>query len=382
MDLRLLGPVEARLDGRPIALGAPKQRAVLAMLALEAGRTVSVDRLVEGLWGEQPPSSAPKMVQLYVSHLRRLLEGNGAQIVTRARGYELQLGGGAVDAVQFERLIEQSRAREALALWHGDALADVADEPFAAAEIRRLGALRVRAAETAINADLAAGRDDEVIGELEPLIDEYPLRERLHAQRMLALYRAGRQSEALNAYREARAVLVEQIGVEPGAELKRLHEAILAQDPALARIGTTEGTRLAPPPTATVGRDGDLEAIAAALSESRLVTLTGPGGVGKTRLALEAARRHRHEVYIARLATVAESADVLAALAAAVQAPPRLGESIASGLVRRLGGDHALLVADNFEHVLPGRASADRATRRLSRAACSGDEPRAAAATR
>ena len=132
MDLLLLGPVEARFDGRLIALGAPKQRAVLAMLALQLGRTVSTDRLVEGLWGERPPLSAPKMVQLYVSHLRRLLDGNGAEIVTRGRGYELRLADGDVDAVQFERLLDESRAREALALWRGEALADVADEPFAA----------------------------------------------------------------------------------------------------------------------------------------------------------------------------------------------------------------------------------------------------------
>ena len=171
MDLRLLGPIEAHVDGRPIALGAPKQRSVLAMLALQAGRTVSADRLAEGLWGEQPPASAPKMVQLYVSQLRRLFEGDGAHIVTRGRGYELQLVHGAVDAIEFERLLEQDRARDALALWRGEPLADVADEPFAAAEIRRLDELRVRAAEAAIDADLAAGRHDEVIGELEALIE-------------------------------------------------------------------------------------------------------------------------------------------------------------------------------------------------------------------
>jgi DNA-binding SARP family transcriptional activator len=233
IDLRLLGPIEARRDARPVALGAPKQRAVLAMLALQVGRTVSVDRLAEGLWGEQPPASAPKMVQLYVSQLRRLFDGDGTEIVTHGRGYELRLTDGAVDAIEFERLLEQDRAREALALWHGEPLADVADEPFAAAEIRRLRELRVRAAELAIDADLQAGRHDEVIGELEALIDEHPLRERLHAQRMLALYRAGRQAEALNAYREARSVLVDQIGVEPGADLRQLQEAILAQDPAL-----------------------------------------------------------------------------------------------------------------------------------------------------
>ena len=194
------------------------------MLALEVGRTVSADRLAEGLWGDEPPASAPKMVQLYVSHLRRVLDGDGARIVTRGRGYELQLPGDEVDAVRFERLLEESRAREALALWRGEALADVADEPFAAAEIRRLDELRLRAAERAIDADLAAGRHAEVIGELDALVAANPLRERLHAQRMLALYRAGRQSEALAAYRDARAGLVEQIGVEPGAELQRLHD--------------------------------------------------------------------------------------------------------------------------------------------------------------
>ena len=247
MDLRLLGPVEARVDGRPVALGAPKQRAVLAMLALHVDRTVSADRLVEGLWGEEPPPSAAKMVQLYVSQLRRLLDGNGAQIVTRGRGYELQLADGEVDATLFERLLEQDRARDALALWRGEALADVADEPFAAAEIRRLEELRVRAVELAIDADLAGGRHGDVIGELDALVQEHPLRERLHAQRMLALYRCGRQAEALDAYRQARATLVEQIGVEPGGELRRLQQAILTQDPTLDPASPPPA-RVTPPP--------------------------------------------------------------------------------------------------------------------------------------
>jgi peptide/nickel transport system substrate-binding protein len=232
MDVRLLGPLEVRLGDGPIQLGPRKQRAVLAMLALEVGRTVSADRLAAGLWGEEPPPSAPKMVQLYVSHLRRVLDGD-ASIATRGRGYELQLPEAAVDALRFEQLLEESRGREALALWRGDALADVADEPFAAAEIRRLDELRLQAAEMAIDADLEAGRHVDVIGELEGLVAAAPLREHLHAQRMLALYRAGRQSEALAAYREARAGLVEQIGVEPGAELQRLHEQILAHDASL-----------------------------------------------------------------------------------------------------------------------------------------------------
>jgi peptide/nickel transport system substrate-binding protein len=233
LDLRLLGPVEVRLGDRSIELGPRKQRALLAMLALEVGRTVSADRLVEGLWGDEPPPSAHKMVQLYVSHLRPLLEGSGARIATRHGGYELQLSGDAVDVVRFQRLLEDSRAREALALWRGDALADVAGEPFVAPAIRRLEELRLQATERAIEEDLAAGRHAEVISELEALVAEQPFRERLHAQRMLALYRSGRQSEALAAYSDARAELVEQVGVEPGEDLHRLQEAILAHDPAL-----------------------------------------------------------------------------------------------------------------------------------------------------
>ena len=233
MDVRLLGPIEVRLDDRPIELGPRKQRAVLAMLALQSGRTVSTDRLVDGLWGDEPPSSAPKMVQLYVSHLRRVLGGDGARIVTRGRGYELRLSHSEVDVVRAERLLEESRPREALELWRGEPLADLAAEPFAAGEIRRLHEMQVRAAEMAIDADLAAGRHAEVLAEIEALVAEHPLREGLHARRMVALYRSGRQAEALEAYRDARAALVNQVGVEPGTDLRQLHAAMLAQDPAL-----------------------------------------------------------------------------------------------------------------------------------------------------
>jgi YVTN family beta-propeller protein len=242
MDLHLLGPVEATRDHHPIPLGATKQRAVLAMLALQANETVSVDRLVDGLWGEEPPATAPKMVQLYVSQLRRLLGDDGAEILTHGRGYELRLAEDAIDATRFERLVEQAghdaggsndAAREALALWHGSALADVADEPFAAAEIRRLEELWLRAAELAVGGDLAAGRDQEALAQLERLVDENPLRERLHAQRMLALYRSGRQSEALEAYAAARRRLVDEVGVEPSPELRELQARILRQDPDL-----------------------------------------------------------------------------------------------------------------------------------------------------
>jgi WD40 repeat protein/DNA-binding SARP family transcriptional activator len=237
VHLRLLGPLEARIHDSPIELGPRKQRAVLAMLALQAGHAVPVDALMDGLWGEELPSSAPKMLQGYVSHLRAALDGDGARILTRGRGYELELTDGDVDAARFERLLEAGRGREALALWRGDPLADVADEPFAAAQIRRLEELRLRATELAVDADLAAGRHAALVPELDALVAKEPLRERFHAQRMLALYRSGRQSGALDAYREARAALVEAIGVEPGPELRRLHEAILRQDPDLELPG-------------------------------------------------------------------------------------------------------------------------------------------------
>jgi YVTN family beta-propeller protein len=280
VDLHLLGPVEALLDGQPVALGAPKQRAVLAMLALRLGHTVSVDRLAEGLWGEDAPPSAPKMLQLYVSHLRRLLASNGAEIVTHGRGYELRLTDGDVDAIRFERLIDEARGRDALALWRGEPLADLADEPFAAAEIRRLEELRLRAAEQAIDADLEAGRHADVIGELDALIDQHPLREKLRAQRMVALYRCGRQAEALDAYREARAVLVEQIGVEPGAELRRLHDAILAQDPALDGTAAPPPAQAGPPPA----RPPPYRRPAVLIAAAAVLLLAGAAAFGISRM--------------------------------------------------------------------------------------------------
>ena len=262
MDIRLLGPIETSLDSGLAGLGPRQQRAVLAMLALQLNRTVSTDRLIEGLWGERAPPSAPKLVQLYVSHLRQLL-GAEAEIVTRGRGYELRLAADRVDAARFERLVAEAAAangpgaglaREALALWRGPALADVADEPFAGAEIRRLDELRLRATELAIDGELAAGRHRELIGELEALVAAHPLSERLHGQRMLALYRSGRQAEALAAYRHARRVLVDEIGVEPDRELRRLHDAILRQDAALDLPAAVAPSAAVPSPVVAGGR--------------------------------------------------------------------------------------------------------------------------------
>jgi WD40 repeat protein/DNA-binding SARP family transcriptional activator len=329
MDVQVLGPVEASVDGRSIPLGGGKPRALLAMLALNAGSTVSTERLIDGLWGEEPPASANKLVQVYVSQLRRALgsSADGAQIVTRRHGYELRVGPDAVDAGRFERLVASGAAREALALWRGPPLDDVADEPFAGAEIRRLEELRLGALELAIEHDLEEGRHREVVGELDALVAAEPLRERLQAQRMLALYRCGRQADALTAYRQARTTLVEAIGAEPGAELRRLHEAILRQDPSLELPATVELPPELDAGTPLAGRDADLEWLrelwrGAHGGVGRLVLVAGTRGIGKTRLAAALAgevHRDRGAVLYASGAGAPDAA--LAALARAGAAP-------------------------------------------------------------
>src|SRR3954447_13171103 len=290
MDIRLLGLIEVSLDGRAVRLGGAKQRALLAMLALRPNAPVSVDRLVEGLWGDQPPASASKSIQIYVSQLRKLINGDGAEIVTRGRGYELRVGADAVDSVRFERLVEEAGrgngasdtiAREALALWRAPPLDDLADEPFAGPEIRRLEELWLRARELAIDGALAAGEHERVLAELGALVDEQPLREHLHAQRMLALYRSGRQADALEAYQRARSALVDEVGVEPGPELRHLHDEILRQDPALdlppreraGRPVITSPRERRRPRTLLIAALGVLIAVGVALGISRL---TGP----------------------------------------------------------------------------------------------------------
>ncbi|WP_028066982.1 nSTAND1 domain-containing NTPase [Solirubrobacter soli] len=293
MRINLLGPVEAISDDGAVGLGATKQRALLAMLALQAGSTISAERLIDGLWGDDPPASALKLVQLYVSHLRKAL-GEPELIATHGRGYELCLPRQDVDAARFERLLAQGAAREALRLWRGSPLSDVAGEPFAAAEIRRLDELHTAALEVAIDQDLDAGRQREVLAEIDGLLALEPLREPLHARRVLALYRCGRQAEALEAYREARRLLIEQIGVEPGSELRRLHEAILRQDPVLDPPLDGAGR------TPLFGRERELECLRSLWSRVRegagaTALITGEPGIGKTRLTLALADEIRRD---------------------------------------------------------------------------------------
>jgi DNA-binding SARP family transcriptional activator len=309
MEFRILGPLDVRNGDQAVELAGGKQRALLALLILNANETVSTDRIVEELWGERSPQTAPKVIQNHVSQLRRGL-GDGL-LVTEGSGYRLRVEPGSVDTDRFEELLAEGRSaldsrdagaaaglfRESLALWRGSPLADVAFEPFAQAEIARLEERRLVAVEDRVEADLALGNHDDLVGELEVLVAKNPLRERLRAQLMLALYRSGRQSEALAAYQDARSTLVEELGIEPGRPLRDLHQAILNQDPEL------DPPPVAQPPCddergAFVGRDAELAELVSGLEDAlsghgRLFLLVGEPGIGKSRLADEVIRRSR-----------------------------------------------------------------------------------------
>jgi DNA-binding SARP family transcriptional activator len=241
MDFQLLGPLEVRSHGRALPLGGPKQRAVLAMLVLQPGEVVSTDRLIDELWGERPPKTVDAYIQNCISRLRAAM-GRDA-IETRRPGYVLQADSSSIDAVRFERAVEAARTldaperaealREALGMWRGAPLADLAFEGFAQGEIGRLEELRLGALEDRLDAELELGRHADVCAELTALANRYPARERLRYLQMLALYRSGRQREALRAYQEARRELVEELGLEPGEKLRSLERMIITQDPAL-----------------------------------------------------------------------------------------------------------------------------------------------------
>ena len=253
MDYRILGPLRVVDGDRPIPLSGAKQRALLAMLLLEANHVVSSDRLIDRLWGDEPPETATTALQVYISRLRTALEPDrspgdaGTIIITQPPGYILRAGPDELDLARFERLTAEAEAarldgdprraaellREALDLWDGTALADLAFETFAQAEIARLEALRLVAIEDRIDAELELGRHAHLVGELEGLVAEQPLRERLRCLLILALYRSGRQAEALDAYNEAKRTLLDELGIEPSPALARLERAILVQDPAL-----------------------------------------------------------------------------------------------------------------------------------------------------
>ena len=266
MEFCLLGPLAVRRDGVAVPIPPGKQRVLLAALLLDAGRVISLDELAETMWGPAPPRSARVTVQNYVKRLRSALGDAGhARIATQPGGYVISVAPGELDVSRFGALLASARvaagagrwdlaareARAALSLWRGEPLADVDSDALARCETPRLAEMRLQALELRIDADLHLGRHAEVIAELRWLTGAHPLCEHLHAQLMLALYRDDRQGEALAAYRQARRLLVDELGVEPGARLRELHQRMLAADPALAapraRPAVTDGLGLMVP---------------------------------------------------------------------------------------------------------------------------------------
>jgi predicted ATPase/DNA-binding SARP family transcriptional activator/tetratricopeptide (TPR) repeat protein len=375
VEFRILGPLELVVDGRVRKLPAGGDRAVLELLLLSAGRVVPASTLMDALWGEQLPGNAANALQGRISRLRKVLADAGlpqALVTTRRPGYVADVDPERVDAHRFIRLVQQARRRadqhasveaislyeEGLALWRGDPLAEFTGEEWAQAEINRLTALRMAAIEERNTLRLMLGRHTEMVAELEELTARYPLQERLHGQLMLALYRSGRQADALTAYQRLRRTLDDELGLEPSAELRSLEQAILRQDAKLnppARVRPTAQHNLPARLTSFVGRDRDLDEVRDLLRTNRLVTLTGPGGAGKTSLAIEAAARvtdrYGDGVWLIRLAGVTDPAHVAQAFADTVGVPDGSG-TVEDRLARFLCERACLLLVDNCEHLI------------------------------
>lgn len=345
---------------------------LLACLLLHPNEPVAADRLVDALWGERPPPSAPKLLQVYVSQLRRAL-GDG-RVETRASGYLVRAEPEQIDAGRFELLLAEgrqalaegnpalaaSRLRRALELWRGPALADIPSADFAGGEASRLEGLRLDCLEERISAELELGRHEEVLAELTALASEQPFRERLAGMLMLALYRAGRQSEALEVYRTVQRRLGDELGLEPGSALRELERAILQQDPVLeGSTAPSERTASVPAPlTPLVGRERELGELRDLVRrrDVRLVTLAGAAGSGKTRLALALAHSSGGDFAngsaFVEVASVRAPELVVPAIAHELGVTETAGQSIAATLGAWLSARELLLVVDNLEHLV------------------------------
>ena len=372
-SFRVLGPVEALRDGRSLPLGGPRQRALLALLLVERGRPVSPNRLIDEIWAGEPPEAAARTLLTYVSRLRSAL-GDETLITQSAAGYGVEAVPDQIDSRRFEELVQGAElalthdnprkaldvAREALALWRSAPFGDLGREGSLRLESERLEELRLLVTEVRFEADIALGGGASLVVELEALVGEHPTRERLWRLLMLALYRSGRQADALEAYRVARAALAEQLGIEPGEELERLQREILRHevtepDPTPARVS--------PPAhlTSFIGRDGQLSEIVGLLASTRMVTLVGVGGVGKTRLALEAARMREREhasgVAFIDLAPLADPDLLPAHVASGVHIREDGSLAPIDRLTSGLRNADVLLILDNCEHLLAACAA-------------------------
>jgi predicted ATPase/DNA-binding SARP family transcriptional activator len=386
LRINLLGPLEvADETGRPVEVGGARLRTLLILLALDPGRVVTAERLIDGVWGDDPPSGAPNALQSLISRLRRALPG--LPIESHPSGYRLVLGdpAGTVDVVEFDRLAARGQSLladdpagaadafdAALRLWRGPALADVAETEFARGHVSRLSERRLAVVEDHVEALLALGRAD--VAELEALVAAHPLRERLRAQYMRALGAAGRQADALTTFEDARRTLADELGVDPSPELRAAHLSVLRGAPTGPRPAARSNLRARL--TSFIGREEEIDRVAKLLEENRLVTLTGPGGAGKTRLAIESADRLTERmpggVWLAELAPVGDPLELPQALLSALGLRERaLVGNIRGGapatadpverLVAGLAGERLLIVLDNCEHLVDACARlADR----------------------
>ncbi len=381
MELRVLGGIELEGGDRLVPLGGSKPRLLVAVLTAHRREVVSVDSLADALWGDAPPPTARATLQTHVSKLRRLLEGSGIDLVNRPPGYVLEVDRVRVDADRFEagvlgaggiRDTDPAEAIErlstALALWRGPAFAEFAAVPWVQTEAIRLEELRLVAMEELFDARLDVGQHAASIGELEALVREHPFRERPWRQLMLALYRSGRQTEALRTAQRLRGRLRDEAGLEPSSVLQKLEQEIARDDPGLDLTGVgPEPSAPTPAPrpprqplaasvTALVGRATEVDRLVDALASARVLTLTGTGGIGKSRLAEEVARRegerYREGVREVQLAAVRDEGAVLAAVAAVLEVAQRPERSLERSVIEVLGPLDMLLLVDNCEHVI------------------------------